>query len=226
MDNLVLSNILYRKTRTVTTVAGVALGVVLVVLTVGIAHGFLHDVGRRNAAVTAEIVFAPPGATLGLSLNPTLSLPININDQLRSIEGVHDVVPIGQTLRGHIIDGIDYDSFTRVSELRVVEGRPFQSGDEAIIDRIQQRQRKLELGDTIEVFDRSFKIVGIYEPESLGRIKVPLAVMQEYLSRPSLCSMLLVKLDDPSRQEEVAWRIKERFPDNAVMLTRDLPILI
>jgi len=226
MDNLVLSNILYRKTRTVTTMAGVALGVVLVVLTVGIAHGFLHDVGRRNAAVTAEIVFAPPGATLGLSLNPTLSLPININDQLRSIEGVHDVVPIGQTLRGHMIDGIDYNSFTRVSELRVVEGRPFQSGDEAIIDRIQQRQRKLKLGDPIEVFDRSFKIVGIYEPESLGRIKVPLAVMQEYLSRPSLCSMLLVKLDDPSRQEEVAWRIKERFPDNAVMLTRDLPILI
>ena len=226
MDSLVLSNILYRKTRTVTTMAGVALGVVLVVLTVGIAHGFLHDVGRRNAAVTAEIVFAPPGATLGLSLNPTLSLPININDQLRSIEGVHDVVPIGQTLRGHMIDGIDYNSFTRVSELRVVEGRPFQSGDEAIIDRIQQRQRKLKLGDPIEVFDRSFKIVGIYEPESLGRIKVPLAVMQEYLSRPSLCSMLLVKLDDPSRQEEVAWRIKERFPDNAVMLTRDLPILI
>jgi putative ABC transport system permease protein len=226
MDNLVLSNILYRKTRTVTTMAGVALGVVLVVLTVGIAHGFLHDVGRRNAAVTAEIVFAPPGATLGLSLNPTLSLPINISDQLSSIEGVHDVVPIGQTLRGHMIDGIDYNSFTRVSELRVVEGRPFQSGDEAIIDRIQQRQRKLKLGDPIEVFDRSFKIVGIYEPESLGRIKVPLAVMQEYLSRPSLCSMLLVKLDDPSRQEEVAWRIKERFPDNAVMLTRDLPILI
>ena len=40
LDNLVLSNILFRKTRTVTTMAGVALGVLLVVLTVGIAHGF------------------------------------------------------------------------------------------------------------------------------------------------------------------------------------------
>ena len=52
MDNLVISNLLYRKTRTATTMAGVALGVVLVVLTVGIAHGFLNEQGRRNAALT------------------------------------------------------------------------------------------------------------------------------------------------------------------------------
>lgn len=225
MDNLVLSNILYRKTRTLTTVAGVALGVVLVVLTVGIAHGFLHDQGRRNAAVTAEIVVGPAGTAFGLSLNPTLSMPLDVADKIHSIDGVSDVVPVGQYLSGHVIDGVDYDSFTRVSELRVVEGRPVRSGDEAIIDRVQQRQRKLKVGDEMQIFDRPFRIVGIYEPESLARIKVPLATMQQYLKRP-LCSMFLVKLADPSRQEEVAARIKERFPDYGATLTRDLPILI
>lgn len=225
MDNLVLSNILYRKTRTVTTMAGVALGVVLVVLTVGIAHGFLHDQGRRNSAVTAEIMFGPPGSTFGLSLNPTLSLPLDMVDKIRSFDGVRDVVPVGQYLSGHVIDGIDYESFTRVSDLRIVEGRPFTSGDETIIDRIQQKQRKLKVGSTLEIFDRPFRVVGIYEPESLARIKVPLGTMQEFLNR-KLCSMLLVKLSDPSRQEEVAAQIKERFPDNSVTLTRDLPILI
>jgi putative ABC transport system permease protein len=206
--------------------AGVALGVVLVVLTVGIAHGFLHDQGRRNSAVTAEIIFSPAGTTFGLSLNPTLSLPLRLADQLRCIDGVRDVVPVGQYLRGRVVDGIDYDSFTRVSELRVTEGRPFHSGDEAIIDRYQQRQRNLKVGDEIEVFDRRFRVVGIYEPESFGRIKVPLAAMQQFLNRPGLSSMLLVKLDNPLNQEEVAGQIKERFPDYGVMLTRDLPILI
>ena len=39
--------------------------------------------------------------------------------------------------------------------------------------------------------------------------------------------MLLVKLAPIlRRQEEVAARIKERFPDHSVTLTRDLPILI
>ncbi|MEK6321194.1 MAG: ABC transporter permease [Acidobacteriota bacterium] len=225
MDNLVLSNILYRKTRTVTTMAGVALGVVLVVLTVGIAHGFLHDQGRRNAAVTAEIIFGPPGSMFGLSLNPTLSLPLHLAGEIRSIDGVGDVVPVGQYLSGHVIDGIDYNTFTRVSDARVVEGRPFQAADETIIDRIQQKQRNLKVGDEMDIFNRRFRVVGIFEPESLARIKVPLTTMQQFLNR-HLCSMLLVKLTDPSRQEEVATRIKERFPDHSVTLTRDLPILI
>ena len=90
MDNLVISNLLYRKTRTATTMAGVALGVVLVVLTVGIAHGFLNEQGRRNAALTAEILFGPPGTVFGLSLNPTLSMNVQLADQLRSIDGVAD----------------------------------------------------------------------------------------------------------------------------------------
>src|SRR5215831_15057434 len=142
MDNLVISNLFYRKTRTGTTMIGVALGVVLVVLTVGIAHGFLHDQGRRNAAVTAEIMVGPPGSTFGLSLNPTLSLPLDLVDKIQAIDGVSAVVPVGQYLSGHVIDGIDFDSFTRVSELRIVEGRPLRSGDETIIDRIQQKRNK------------------------------------------------------------------------------------
>ena len=226
MDNLVLSSLLYRKARTATTMAGVALGVVLVVLTVGIAHGFLKDQGRRNAAVTAEIMIGPPGSTLGLSLSRALSLQVGLADEIRSVEGVTDVVPVGQDLRGRLVDGIDYDSFTRVSDLRVVEGRAITTGDEAMIDRIQQKNRKLKLGDSLEIFDRQFPLVGIYEPESLGRIKVPLATMQRSLNRPGLCSMLLVKLADPSKEEQVAAGIKERFPELGVVLTRNLPILI
>ncbi|HKA17675.1 MAG TPA: ABC transporter permease [Blastocatellia bacterium] len=225
MDNLVVSNLFYRKTRTVTTMIGVALGVVLVVLTVGIAHGFLHDQGRRNAAVTAEIMLGPPGSTFGLSLNPTLSLPLDLANEIQSIDGVRDVVPVGQYLSGHVIDGIEFESFKKVSEIKIVEGRPPQSGDETIIDRIQQKRNNLKVGDEMEIFDRPFRIVGIFEPESLARIKVPLATMQQFLNRP-LCSMLLIKLTDRARQEEVAARIKDQFPNHSVTLTRDLPILI
>lgn len=226
MDNLVISNILYRKTRTITTMVGVALGVVLVVLTVGITHGFLNEQGRRNSAITAEIMVGAPGTTFGLSLNPTLSLPLSRVEEIRSIEGVRDAVPVGQNLQGRMVDGIDYESFTRVSGLRVVEGRPFNAPGEAIIDRQQAANRKLKVGDEYEIFNRQFRVVGIYEPESLGRIKIPLQTLQEFLNRPDLCSMILVKVADPSRQNEVAMRIKERYPDHGVMLTRNLPILI
>ena len=225
MDNLVLSNILYRKTRTLTTIAGVALGVVLVVLTVGLVHGFLNEQGRRNSAVTAEIMFHPPGS-FSLGVSTTLSIPVNVAGQLRSIEGVREAVPVGNILHGNrIIDGVDYDSFAHVSAARVVEGRPPAASNEALVDRVFQSGRDAKIGDEIEVFERPFRITGIYEPESLGRVKVPLTAMQEFLNRPDLCSMILVKLDDPSKQVEIATRIKERFPENDIRLTRDVPIL-
>jgi putative ABC transport system permease protein len=224
MDNFVLSNILYRKTRTFTTVAGVALGVVLVVLTVGLVHGFLNEQGRRNSAVTAEVQFFAPGSGT-ISMSATLSMPTAYVDQIRAIEGVSDAVPVGQLLQGgRYINGINFDEYTRVSEVRVVEGRSMSSGDEAIIDREAQRNRRVKLSDTIEIFDRPFTIVGVYEPESLGRIKVTLDTMQQFLNRPSLCSMILVKVADPARQDEVAARIKEQFPENNVLLTRNIPI--
>lgn len=222
MDNLVVSNIFYRKTRTLTTIAGVALGVVLVVLTVGLVHGFLNEQGRRNSAVTAEIYVGGPGSTFGLSLSPMLSLPLARVDEIKQIEGVLDAVPVGQTVRGRLIDGIDYESFTRVSDLRVVEGRPLGSGDEVIIDRIAQRSRNVRIGESIEIFDRPFTLVGIYEPESLGRLKVPLTTMQEFLNQQNQASIIFVRVVDPSKQAEVGHRIKNRFPDHTVVLTRDL----
>ncbi len=223
MDNLVLSNILFRKTRTLVSIAGVALGVILVVLTVGIVNGFLHEQGRRNAAVTAEIMFHPPGGfSLGISNTPQINM--ELADELRKIDGVSEAVPVTNLLRdARIVDGVDYDSFTRVSDIRVIEGRPFTEGDEAIIDIYQARNRNLKVGDEMEILGRPFRIVGIYEPESLGRIKIPIATLQQFLNR-RLCSMILVKVKEPARTDEIAARIKEQFPQNDVRLTRDVPI--
>ncbi len=225
MDNLVLANIFFRKTRTLVSIIGVALGVVLVVLTVGLVNGFLNEQGRRNSAVTAEIMFNSPDSS-PLELSKTLAIPIRDIDALRSIEGVAEAVPIGNLVdSARAINGIEYDSFTRVSGSRIVEGRSCQTGNEAIIDRIQQKNRKLKVGDTMEMLNRSFTIVGIYEPESLGRIKIPLATLQEYLNRPGLCSMAFVKVTDPAKTDEVGIRIKEKFPNNDILFTRDLPAL-
>ncbi|HUK89551.1 MAG TPA: hypothetical protein VLZ81_04055, partial [Blastocatellia bacterium] len=107
MDSLPISNILHRKMRTVMTSAGVALGVLLVVLTVGLVHGFLNDQGRRNAAVTAEIMLNPPGAGFGLQLSTNLSMPMDMIDKLRAIPGVSDAAAVGRYSHGlRAIDGI------------------------------------------------------------------------------------------------------------------------
>src|SRR5215467_9523082 len=121
MDNLALSNVLHRKTRTIVSAAGVALGVILVILTVGLVHGFLLEQGRRNAALTAEIMFHPAGSNFVIDLSPTLSLSVRLADEVRQVEGVEYAVPVGRYAKGlgGIVDGIDYDSFTKVSDMRI-----------------------------------------------------------------------------------------------------------
>ena len=225
MDNLVLANLFHRKTRTAISAAGVAIGVVLVVLTVGLTHGFLNEQGQRNSAVTAEIMVRQAG-TFGIGLEKGLTVPVSIIEKIRSIEGVEAAVPIGQNLHlRRLIDGVDYVSFEKVSGVRVIEGKPISSGDEVMIDSVLQQNKKLKVGGQIDVFDRPFRIVGVYEPESLGRLKVPLSTLQDQLHGAGLCSMILVKVKDPSQQEEVAANIKSLLPDYGILLTRDLPNL-
>lgn len=225
---MILANILHRKTRTLLCIAGVSLGVVLVVVTAGLVNGFLSKQAERNSAVSAELMIRPAGRDFGLGFELTAapSLPVSMIESLKSVEGVSDAVAVAQYLQAnHLIDGIDYESFTRVSDARVVEGRPAVEGDEVMVDAVLQRNWKLKPGDEIELFDTRFKVVGIYAPESLARFKVPLSTMQRYLNRPGLCSMVLVKAADTSRQEEIAARIRERFSELGVIETRDLPRL-
>jgi hypothetical protein len=57
MDNLVISNIRQRPVRTLISVIGVALGVILVALNTGLIEGILNDRLRRDtfrAAIAAS----------------------------------------------------------------------------------------------------------------------------------------------------------------------------
>jgi len=57
MDNLVTSNIRQRPIRTLVSVAGIALGVSLVMLFTGLARGMSNELQRRASNVRAELIF-------------------------------------------------------------------------------------------------------------------------------------------------------------------------
>ena len=56
MDSLVLSNIAHRPARTAVSILGTGVGVLLIVFTVGLAHGVLRERGRRESNIGAEIM--------------------------------------------------------------------------------------------------------------------------------------------------------------------------
>jgi len=228
MDSLVLSNIAHRPARTAVSILGTGVGVLLIVFTVGLAHGVLHERGRRESNIGAEIMIRSSG-TIGLG-GSQFKLPASHAAELATIPGVRAATPIGQTFDKsdtgfgqRLIDGIEYDQYANIARITIREGRKLESGDEAIIDPEWQRSRKANVGDTVKLFERPFKIVGVYEPPGGGRIKIPLKTMQDQEGSDNKASAILVACDDPAQQDEVAARILERFHDDQLIFTRDLP---
>src|SRR5215831_17354630 len=97
MNNLVLSNITHRPMRTIVSVLGTAVGVLLIVFTVGLAHGMLREHGKRDANMNAEIMVRASG-TIGLGGNDLWVVPVTHARELAQIPGVRAAVPIGQVL--------------------------------------------------------------------------------------------------------------------------------
>ncbi|HVS21259.1 MAG TPA: ABC transporter permease [Pyrinomonadaceae bacterium] len=231
MDNLVLSNIAHRPARTAVSIAGIAIGVLLVVFTVGLAHGLLRERGRREANIGAEILLRPAGA-IGLSGAQPFTIPVAHATELARIPGVRMAVPVGQLLDksdtgfgSRLIEGIPFDQYAALTGLKIKEGRKLEKGDEVILDSAWQQERHVVVGSTMEIYERPFRIVGIYEPPGGGRIKIPLSTIQDQVGSENRCNAVLIACIDPSQQEQVAARIKAQFPDDQIIFTRELPEL-
>jgi putative ABC transport system permease protein len=231
MDNLVFSNIAHRPARTFVSMLGIAVGVLLIVFTVGLAHGMMRERGAREANVNAQIIVRASGST-GISGSESFNLPVSHAEELAQIEGVRAAVPIGtHTVNSEsgfgirVIEGIPFAQYAAMTGLRIVAGRGLnETGDELIVDAKWMNENRKQLGEAIKLYERDFRIVGIYEPPGgIGRMKMPLRTLQEQLGYENRCSSIYVACQNPSAQDAVAERIRARFPDDQIIFTRDLP---
>ncbi|MDQ2746640.1 MAG: ABC transporter permease [Acidobacteriota bacterium] len=230
MLELVLANLKTRPFRTLISIAGVALGVVLILLFTGLARGMSENMAKRAANWKAEIVFTRPGAMELTSSNASVST--TYANKLLEVKGVQSTVPVIRYItpdssgRWGIrqLDGVEWNSFAQMNEMQIVDGRAPAANDEIIIDERQLADDKSKIGDAMELFgDRKYKIVGVFAPPSGARIKMSLAAMQDALETDK-CTYILVKIKDGANVEEVAARINQVLPGNKINLTRDLII--
>jgi putative ABC transport system permease protein len=228
MDNLVTSNIRQRPIRTLVSVAGIALGVSLVMLFTGLARGMSNDLQRRASNVRAELIFMRPGAmqlTASTANLDTLYVP-----RLQAIEGIETVLPVirhfYQGSKGfgfEQIDGVDWNAYAQMNGLNIVEGRAPQDTNEVVIDPTKARNDNLHVGDSIKpIGTDDYRIVGIYSPESGARVKMTLPMMQKAIEAEGKCTFIFLKLRNPDQVKEMAARIDRELPGNTIQLTQDV----
>src|ERR671938_290696 len=92
MDSLVVNNIRQRPLRALISVAGVALGVALVMLFTGLSRGMSNDLQRRSSNLRAEIILTRSGGMAPTT--STANRSTKYADELRKVEGCDSVFPV------------------------------------------------------------------------------------------------------------------------------------
>jgi putative ABC transport system permease protein len=230
MLELVFANLRVRPFRTLISVVGVALGVVLVILFTGLARGMTNDLAKRAANWKAEIVFTRPGGLDSMSSNAAVK--VEYAARLLRVEGVVSTVPVlryvSSDSRGRFgirqVDGVDWAPFSAMNGIELTEGRAASAIDEVVIDHRLAEDEGLKVGNAYELFGgKQYHIVGVFSPPSGARTKLSLAGLQDAMQTDK-CTYILVKVKDGADVDTVAARIEKELPGNKINLTRDLII--
>jgi putative ABC transport system permease protein len=241
MDNLIAANIRQRPVRSLVSVVGVALGVALVMLFTGLARGMSNDLQRRSQNLRAEIIFTRPGTMDNLTSSPA-NLSTKYAENLRAVDGVESAVPViryvfqgGAGFGFEQVEGVDWEPFSEMNNLRIVEGRaPVPRSEEGaerdemvevIIDETKARNSEVGVGGVLKLFgDIPHRVVGIYAPESGARVKMPLSDMQYRVEAAGKCTYILVKARGGVDEKTLAERISAdpATTGNKIQFTRDV----
>jgi putative ABC transport system permease protein len=212
---LVLKNLLRRKVRTALTVAGVAIGVGLIVALLSITNGVKHTAGELIHVGRSDFgLFQTGAADLTRSV-----LPESLAGNIRSTNGVARVasifllVGVVEHSDSSLLFGYVPGEFPE-RRLVIVSGRR-TAGDEALVGDGAARIYRLRPGGVVHAGNRAFRIAGVYHSGNrfVDRgVILPLGAVQRIAQRPREVTTFGVIVQVGETPKAVATRLEQRFP--------------
>ena len=228
MFKLILSNLKQRPTRTLISVLAVALGVALILVSVGLSYGQLNDLSARMRLL-GDVMVQPSDGSLFFAINSG-TISVRIGEKIAEVEGVAAVTPILTKFfaeQFHLVFGIEKATFQDVSRsFRIVRGQLFGGPDEIVIDTVYSDSEKLDLGDRLELLGTSFRVIGIFEEGVGARVLMPLQTLQNMNGTPGKATMFFVRASDETTDLEVADRLQERLKGYKITRTSEIQMLM
>ena len=230
MGEFIMRNLLHRPLRTLIGVMAVAVEVALVVLIVGLTSGLLAETAKRIEGIGADIMLQPPAASilLGFSGAP---MPIKIGDRVAQMRYVQAVAPallqFNSTGGVEVIYGIDPDSFREVSGGFVfLKGEDMDGPDDLLVDDWAAKAKKLHVGDTFNLLNHDWHVVGIVEHGKGARLFVPITTLQDLVGAREKASIFLVKCTRPEHTQDVSEEIRAVLPGYTIRPLKDFMSLM
>jgi putative ABC transport system permease protein len=214
INKLVVENLKHRPVRTTLSIVAISIQVTMVLTLVGLSTGMLDEQVRRTRGVGADIIIRAPSSSV---INFSVNMPAGIVSFIAKNEP-HVAAATGilaqVTDMLNYVTGVDLEQFDKLNGgFRFVTGGSFQGPGDVLVDSYYADQHKYHVGDTVTVLNRPWRLAGIYEPGMLARLVVPLKTLQEITANSGKVTVIYVKLDDPSRTDEVISGLERKLKD-------------
>ena len=212
--HLAWHNLMLRKVRTVISILAVAVGIMTLLVVRGMAVGTVGEVVGRMQSIKADLLVFE-GSPAAMMVNRGMDL--GYADLIRQVPGVTRVVPVlhetitmmNQEQKVYAVPMGDFDLFGSGNE--ILAGRMFENNperNEIVIDS-KLAAGGYGVGQVVEEGPRKFHIVGVIQQGVAGRVFMSYETARRvWFSDRNLASMLVVKVDDPQRVDEVQSAIR------------------
>ncbi len=186
LNKLIFANLGHRPIRTLLSVLAIAVEVTMILTLVGVSHGTLDQSAERARGVGADIWFRPPGSSaIGLST---------------ALSGFDTIT------------GLDLDDFRKLNGgFHYLQGGPLVNDNDMIVDEYYAQQKHLHVGDTVNMMNHDWKLVGIFESGKLARVCVKLQVLQTLTGNPGHLSQIFIKVDDPKNAQAIVDALRVKY---------------
>ncbi len=209
-------NLTRRKTRTLLTLLGIAIGVAAVVALGAMAEGFINSYTTILSSGGADVIVTQADAADVLFS----AVDDSIAAQLKSTAGVSQVagVLLGmiQTpdVPYFIVFGLEPQEFA-LNHYKLVQGQPILGPRQMLLGQTAAKNFKKKVGDSFKIQETSYRIVGVYETgqgvEEMGAV-IPLQEAQAVFKKPHQVAYYQIKMARPEYTASVIKDLARRFP--------------
>jgi putative ABC transport system permease protein len=193
-------NLLADPIRFLLSALGVAVSIALILLLAGYRSGVYEQARAYLDNTPGSLVVAERG--IRNFLGTSSALPAGTESAVRRMAGVERVIPIVSQFIIFDRDGrkdgfflIGYDPAIGGGPWRLVAGREPDADDELVLDRVAAEQDAIEIGDRVDLLDKSATVVGLSDGTTFWAGSIAFArisMLQSLLRAPALESFLVV----------------------------------
>ena len=216
---MIISEMGRNRMRSVLTIAGIAIGILLVITLSSFSRGIEQDINNNLKYMSGLVTVVQNG--VGFQNYAFSRIDNSIVDELADMPGVEEVAPIIFTSVSGFgpVMGMDPEHFDMFSGIEVgfEEGRELEKDTyEIMLGYDLAKKLRLDVGDYVDLNGKKFEVVGIFKKlgtEDDNGAMVSLERAREISGMDDAVSVVMIKPENVEDAKNIANDINEMYDE-------------